>query len=191
MWQDILHADQQLLLALNGSWGSGWDTFFYWISSKIIWIPLYAAILWGVWRRYGWKGLLWMLLCIGVAIIAADQICNLFKNNLPKFRPSHNPDIQTWVHIVNNYRGGLYGTVSAHAAISFTIVTFTSLLFRKCWYTVAICAWALLVAYSRIYLGMHFPLDLFFGTLLGITLGYGSFCVYRRIFLAPRKTSLP
>ena len=155
----------------------------------MIWIPLYIAILWAVWRQYGWKGMLWMLLCVGIAIIAADQICNLFKNNLPKFRPCHNPDIQNWVHIVNNYRGGLYGTVSAHAAISFTLATFTSLLFRKRWYTLTICAWALLVAYSRIYLGMHFPLDLFFGTLLGITLGYTSFCVYRRIFLSPRKTT--
>ncbi len=191
MWQDILHADQQLLLALNGSWGSGWDTFFYWISSKIIWIPLYIAILWAAWRQTGWKGLLWMLLCLGIAIIAADQICNLFKDYVPKFRPSHNPDIQAQVHIVNDYRGGLYGTVSAHAAISFTIATFSCLLFRKRWYSIAIFAWALLVAYSRIYLGMHFPLDLFFGTLLGITLGYVSFRTYARIFLTPRKTVLP
>lgn len=191
MWQDLLHADQQLLLALNGSWGTGWDTFFYWISSKVIWIPLYAAILWVVWRQNGWKGLLWMLLCLGIAIIAADQICNFFKHYVPKFRPSHNPDIQAWVHIVRDYRGGLYGTVSAHAAISFTIATFSSLLFRKRWYTLMIYAWAILVAYSRIYLGMHFPLDLLFGTLLGLMLGALSFRAFRRIYLRPAKNTQP
>lgn len=191
MWQDILHADQQLLLALNGSWGSGWDTFFYWVSDKIVWAPLYAAILWAAWRQNGWRGLLLMLLCLGAAIALADQICNFFKYHVPKFRPSHNPAIQHMVYIINDYRGGLFGTVSGHAAISFTIATFSSLLFRKRWYTVAIYGWAALIAYSRIYLGMHFPLDLFFGTLLGLTLGYLSFRLYCRLYDRKANTARP
>ncbi len=178
MWESILHGDQQLLLALNGSWGPGWDTFFFWMSNKLIWIPLYLAMVYGVWRKAGWRGVLLVLICLGITIGLADQTCNFFKSNLPKFRPTQNPDIREWVHTVRGYRGGLYGTVSGHAAISFTIAMFTSLFFRCRWYTIFIFFWAAVVAYSRIYLGVHFPLDITFGTLLGLTLGWASYRVY-------------
>ena len=65
---------------------------------------------------------------------------------------------------------GLYGTVSAHAAISFSIALFTSVLFRRRWYAIAIFVWAALLAYSRIYLGVHYPMDILFGLLLGLSL---------------------
>ena len=126
MWQQILHIDQQLLLALNGSWGGFWDTFFYIVTARLTWIPLYAAILYFAWRRIGTRNLLWMLVCLGVAVIAADQICNFFKHYTPKLRPSHTPAIEQFVHTLHGYRGGLYGTVSAHAAVSFTIAMFSS-----------------------------------------------------------------
>ena len=98
MWQQILHIDQQLLLALNGSWGGFWDTFFYIVTARLTWIPLYAAILYFAWRRIGTRNLLWMLVCLGVAVIAADQICNFFKHYTPKLRPSHTPAIEQFVH---------------------------------------------------------------------------------------------
>lgn len=91
MWQQILHIDQQLLLALNGSWGGFWDTCFYIVTARLTWIPLYAAILYFAWRKIGTRNLLWMLVCLGVAVIAADQICNFFKHYTPKLRPSHTP----------------------------------------------------------------------------------------------------
>lgn len=84
MWQQILHIDQQLLLALNGSWGGFWDTFFYIVTARLTWIPLYAAILYFAWRRIGTGNLLWMLVCLGVAVIAADQICNFFQALYPE-----------------------------------------------------------------------------------------------------------
>lgn len=103
-----------------------------------------------------------MILCLGIAVIAADQICNFFKHFTPKFRPSHTPEIKEFVHILHDYRGGLYGTVSAHAAISFTIALFSLRLFRSKWFSGAIIFWAILVSYSRIYAGVHFPMDILF-----------------------------
>ena len=116
----------------------------------------------------------------GRAVGLADQICNFFKHHTPKFRPTHTPDIETLVHTVRGYRGGLYGTVSAHSAISFAIALFTSGLFRKAWYTVAIFLWALLVVYSRIYIGLHYPMDILLGAVLGLALASVSVGICRR-----------
>ena len=110
-------------------------------------------LLYAVWRRFGTRGLLWVVLFLGATVIADDQICNFFKHNVPKLRPTHTPGVESLVHTVRDYRGGLYGTVSAHAAISFSIALFTALL-----------------AYSRIYLGVHYPMDILFGLLLGLSL---------------------
>ncbi|MDD3108191.1 MAG: phosphatase PAP2 family protein [Alistipes sp.] len=188
MWQSLIEIDKELLLALNGDGGSFWDSFFYIASAKLTWVPLYVALLYAVWHRYGLKTLLWMLLFLGIGIIAADQICNFFKHNTPKFRPTHTPDIQALVHTVHNYRGGLYGTVSAHAAISVTLALFTARLFQNWRYTLGISLWALLVIYSRIYLGVHFPMDLLLGSCLGLLLGNLLFLPFRRQL---RRRGLP
>lgn len=188
IWQTLLDVDKQLLLALNGDGGPFWDSFFYVVSAKLTWVPLYVLLLYCIWRRLGWRGLLWSVVILGVSVGLADQICNFFKHYTPKFRPTHTPDIEMWVHTVKDYRGGLYGTVSAHAAISFTIAVYTALLFRRWWYTVLIVGWALLMAYSRIYLGVHFPMDICLGTILGIAMGVGA---YRLFMWRMRKGSGP
>lgn len=141
MWQSLLDLDRELLLALNGDGGAFWDAFFYFVTARLTWIPLYAVLLYAVWRRFGTRGLLWVVLFLGATVIADDQICNFFKHNVPKLRPTHTPGVESLVHTVRDYRGGLYGTVSAHAAISFSIALFTSVLFRRRWYAIAIFVW--------------------------------------------------
>lgn len=182
--QWLLDIDKSLFLLLSGDAGAFADTFFYYVSARLTWVPLYLAILYFIWRRKGTRGLLFAILFLVVALAAADQLCNLFKNHwAPKLRPTHTPALQGLVHTVRGYTGGLYGTISAHAAISFVIATFTARIFRRRWYTAAICGWALLVSYSRIYLGVHFPLDVFLGILLGTALGWLAFRGYDRWIL--------
>lgn len=184
MIQDILHLDQQLLLALNFDGGTWLDTFFWYVSGKATWIPLYIAIAYIIYRRYGLRDMILAMIIIGLSVVLADQICNIFKTYTPKLRPSRTPEIEAFVHTVRGYRGGLYGTVSAHAATTVAIAIFSSLVVEKRWYTICIFAWAALVAYSRIYLGVHFPLDLIFGTVCGLTVG---FIMYRLFVYTTKK----
>lgn len=171
--------DTELFLDLNGQWGPGWDNFFYLMSDKLIWIPLYLFILFVIYRRWGWKAMLVSLAFIGLSVGIVDQVCNLFKDGIEKLRPTHTPAIESLVHTVKGYRGGPYGTFSAHAATTACIATFSALVIRKKLFTILIPLWVILVSYSRIYLGVHYPMDIFFGMLTGIITAVGIFLVFK------------
>ena len=104
MWQSLLDLDRELLLALNGDGGAFWDAFFYFVTARLTWIPLYAVLLYAVWRRFGTRGLLWVVLFLGATVIADDQICNFFKHNVPKLRPTHTPGVESLVDRAVHFR---------------------------------------------------------------------------------------
>ena len=185
----ILQVDRAWFLALNGSWGAGWDVFFYVMSGKSTWIPLYLLIIWLIYRKYGWRHTLWAVVFMGLMVVAVDQVANIFKYGLQKFRPTHTPELAGLVHTVNGYVGGLYGTVSAHAATCFSIGAFSAALFRSRLYTVLIVLWAVVVSYSRIYLGVHFPLDILLGTIDGLLGAWLFLWIFRKA--VPRPETRP
>ena len=168
--------DKDLFLTLNFDGGEFWDQFFWIVSGKLTWVPLYILILVLLIRRYGWRYTLLAVVFIGITVALVDQTCNLLKDGIAKLRPTHNPDFEGLIHLVkkpngNFYSGYMYGSVSAHAATTFAIMTFSSTLVRARWFTVLTILWALLVCYSRIYIGAHYPLDLILGAILGIVAG--------------------
>jgi undecaprenyl-diphosphatase len=185
----ILQYDKELFLALNFDGGAFWDNLFWAVSGKLTWVPLYLLVLFLIYRRYGWRYTIVATLFIVAAVVLADQICNLFKSGIPKLRPTHNPDFEGKISLVHGYRGGLYGTVSAHAATVFAIMTVSVSLVRARWFTVMMIAWALLVCYSRIYIGAHYPLDILFGALTGFVLGVCAIKLlnYTAKFLLPKN----
>jgi undecaprenyl-diphosphatase len=179
MLETILELDTQLFLFLNGLNSPFWDKLMWWFSEKEFWYPFYGLLIIAMAWRYKWNAI-FTVVFIALTITLADQISvKVFKEGFERLRPSHNPDLEGMIHHINNYQGGMYGFVSSHAANTFGLAAFTSLLFRKRWFTWFIFIWAAVVSYSRIYLGVHYPLDIIGGALLGMMLGYLVFWLYR------------
>jgi undecaprenyl-diphosphatase len=108
-----------------------------------------------------------------LVVTLADQTSvHLFKNVFERLRPCHNPEIRELIHLAASKCYGKFGFVSSHAANSFGVAVFLALAFKTRWFSWFILAWALLVSYSRIYLGVHYPADIIVGGLLGAVCGY-------------------
>lgn len=165
---DIVFLDKEITLWLNSFNCSFADVFFHLATGIAMWIPLYVMLLWLIFKRQGAQGLVTVLF-IGLVVLLADQISSsIIKPIFERYRPSHDPVLQYMVHIVNGYRGGLYGFCSSHAANSFGIATFLALVMRKPILNFSLFIWALISCYSRIYLGVHFLGDIICGALLGM-----------------------
>jgi undecaprenyl-diphosphatase len=179
----IERLDQQFFLFLNSYNSPFWDQVMSAISGTVIWIPLYLAILIYLGIKLKRKFII-LILFIIVAVTLSDQISVLIKNGVQRFRPCHEPALEGLVHLVKGYCGGLYGFVSSHASNSFMVAILCLLLIRKRWFTCSMIFWAMLIGYSRIYLGVHYPGDVICGSLLGIIVGGG---IYKFYEFAERK----
>lgn len=168
MFDKIVEIDQNLFLALNFDGGPLLNIFFWIVTSKIIWVPLYLYILWLMYKKVGLRNAIIAAAIMGVMVGIIDQTCNLFKDLAPSPRPSHTPELEGLVHTIYEYLGGQSGTASAHSAISFGVAVFSSIVIRKRMFTMGMIIWATLVAYSRIYAGMHYPTDLLLGMFIGV-----------------------
>jgi len=145
----------------------------YLISGKLVWAVFYLAIIVQIYRTYGWKNCLYLVVAIALVITCCDQMASgILKPTFQRFRPSRSPEISHLVHIVNGYTGGKYGFASSHAANVFGLASFVSLLFRNRKLSLFLFSWAVLVSYSRIYLGVHYPGDIIVGTAIGLFFGY-------------------
>lgn len=171
--QKILEADTELFLFLNSFHNNFWDTIMLMVTRKETWVPFYLVILFFIFRNYKSKWLLAVIFLI-LTIVLSDQLSVVLKETIQRFRPVHNPEIEHLVHNVLR-KGGLYGFVSSHAANGFAFFVFTSRLFRNRGYWVLLLFWALLISYSRLYSGVHYPLDLAGGALLGWLIGAGMY----------------
>jgi undecaprenyl-diphosphatase len=128
-----------------------------------------------------WRNILVFFLAIALVIALCDQLSSgILKPLCHRLRPTHHPLFADKVHTVLDYRGGQYGFISSHAANAFGFATFMALFFRYKCFTVAICIWAALSAYSRIYLGVHFISDIIPGIITGIAFGFLVYYLYRR-----------
>lgn len=168
----LIQFDKELLIWLNSLNSPFLDVVMMFFTRKEFWIPLYLLLVYQIYKIKGKESILWILSAF-VLIFLCDQISTqLFKNVFERYRPSHDPSLEGIVNLVSGYKGGQYGFVSSHATNSFGFALFTSLLFRNKLYTVFIFSWSLLIIYTRIYLGVHFPGDVIGGMILGLILGY-------------------
>lgn len=184
----ILDADSSVFLFINSLHCAFFDSFMSIYSGRFIWIPMYAALLLMMVKRYPLVKTLCLLVGIALSITLADQICaSVIRPIFERLRPSNldNP-LSEFTHIVNGYRGGAYGFPSCHAANSFALAVFAATMLRQRGFTIFILVWAFINCYSRIYLGVHYPGDIIVGALIGSAIGYlcciGSLHLYKMFF---------
>ena len=167
--QNLQSFDTELLLFFNSFHTPFWDQFMFSFTGKLIWVPMYASILYLLLKNFHWKVALCYIVAIALTITFADQMCSSgIRPFVERLRPS-NPDnpISEFVHIVNGKRGGKFGFPSCHAANSFGLAVFVICTFRKKWLSLFIVLWAAANSYTRLYLGLHYPGDLLAGALVG------------------------
>lgn len=180
--QQLIGFDQKLLIKLNGSDSLFWDGFMWIATSTYIWIPVAVALLYVIFKNNKIKEALLLVFLIALVITLADQIASGFcKPFFARFRPTRDPELMYLVDIVNGYRGGQYGFISSHAANTFGLAVFLSLVVRSTSLACTMYGWAALNAYSRIYLGVHYPGDILFGTLVGVSVGYLIYLLYKHL----------
>ena len=168
------HIDTQLFLFLNGIHSPFFDLVFQWITERYSWIAFYLILGVLVFIKFKWRGFI-LTPFIALLIIFSDQFSVLlFKDVFMRLRPCHNPELANLVHTINGACGGQYGFVSSHAANTFALAIFVGFIFKKQigWLLYFMLIWAIVVSYSRIYVGVHYPGDVLGGALLGSIISF-------------------
>ena len=169
MLEGLLEWDQALFLQLNSFGSSFWDPFFLLLSHKATNVVFYLSLLLYIrYKRNTQQALILFFLAV-LLVVITDQITNAFKYGFERLRPCYTEGIKEKMRWVKEGCGGRYSFFSGHASNSFALATFFGFIFSKYKRLLPLMfGLAAAVAYSRIYLGVHFPLDILCGSLFGI-----------------------
>jgi len=187
--EPLIDLDKKLLLFLNGLHQPFLDPMMFYATKTFFWLPLYLLLIFLILKNYKQKA--WFVLFgAAVTILLADQITSsIMKPFFARLRPSQDPDLQGLVHLVNGYRGGLYGFASSHAANTFGTAAFVWLVLKKFYQRAGwIFIWAVFMTYTRIYLGVHYPGDVLVGAIIGLGCGWVGFLISRGLIDRFAKT---
>ena len=174
----LIEIDKYLLLALNGSDSLFWDGCMKIYTTIAIWIPLLLLLMYILIKNNSFKDFLLLVLVIAAVVGCTDFISSgICKPFFERWRPTYDPELMYLVDVVDEIRGGKYGFTSSHAANSFGIATFLLLLVKNRAFSISLIIWAAMNAFTRIYLGVHYPGDILAGTFIGVTVGWGDPCI--------------
>jgi len=166
----LLQYDTELLIFLNNLGSSFWDPFWMFITNQLNWTPVFLFIFYLLIKNFGWKKGLFLVVSIAVLVAFSDQFVNLIKESIARIRPNNDPDLVGKIRALLQPQSKSF--VSGHATTSMFFTTFIIFLLKeKVKHIYFIIFFPLIFGYSRIYLGVHFPLDICCGYFLGISLG--------------------
>jgi len=176
-------ADRLLFRWLNLAGNPFWDTFMYLISTKTFWVPFYMIILVIALRSNGWKSMVGLLISVLIAVGLSDfTTSGILKPLVERYRPCRpEADLSFIVHTVKDKCGGYYGFASSHAANFFAMATFLRKYYQRRYWSWIFPLIAGLVAYSRVYMGVHYPGDVIAGGLIGTIWSLAVYWVYVRV----------
>lgn len=167
MLETLLELDRNLFVFLNSMGSEAYDGFWLFITKQINWIPIFAIIMYLVFKHLGWRHAVLIILVMALLIVLTDQTTNLFKNYFQRLRPVNNTDLDSVIHFV--HKRSSFSFISGHASNSMAAAFFLYKVLKPYLkYMGFIFLWPLIFAYSRIYLGLHYPGDILCGYVWGI-----------------------
>lgn len=183
---ELITFDKELLLTLNGSHSLFIDGLALVLTRAATWIPLYLSLIYLVIKNSeNVRQIVSIIGCAAMcAVLAGTLDDTIVKPLVARFRPTHDAQIGILVDVVDGYRGGFYGFFSAHAANTFSLAIFFCWLVRDRSLSIMLVVWSLVNCWTRLYLGVHFPIDIVVGLLWGSIVGSFMFLVYRKINVA-------
>ena len=182
MLQQLLQWDERITLWLNDSNSLFFDEFFMTVTSTVTWLPLILVLLYVVICNNNFFHVVMIVLFLGLCVFFADQMASgICKPYFERLRPTQDPSLMYALDVVDGYRGGLYGFFSSHAANTFAVAMFVSLLMRSRALNFMLFSWAILNGWSRNYLGVHYFGDVLVGTIWGCLVGAVMYWVYSRM----------
>ena len=180
IFTSLIETDHIATLALNGTNSLFLDGVVYLYTTIYIWIPCILVLLFILIRNVKRDTLLLVLLMIGLVVLTCDHLSSsIFKPLFERYRPTRDLNLLHLIDTVNGYRGGQYGFFSGHAANSFGLATFLSLLVKNRNMTISMFVWATLNMLTRVYLGVHFVGDILVGMMAGMVIALLYFTIYR------------
>jgi undecaprenyl-diphosphatase len=184
LFQRLIQFDHWLFSKINQQWtNSFFDALLPFLRQAEIWLPFYLFLLVFITMNFGKKGWFWAFTLIMTGIISDLASSSLVKQLIFRYRPCRDPSIADQVRILVNYCPQSSGFTSSHACNHFAVAFFIFLTLKQTsrWWAL-VFFWALAICYAQVYVGVHFPLDILGGALLGGSIGYGMTFFFRKQF---------
>lgn len=182
MLEKIIALDKKLLVYLNGLGSPTYDNLWLIITKQAYWTPFFLFLAYLIYKKIGIKNLGIIMLFIAVILLCCNTSVEFFKATFHRLRPCNDPEIKDIIRIV--HQSDSYSFFSGHASNSMATMMFLYLILKKYYkYIFLIFLYPLIFAYSRIYLGVHFPTDILTGYVFGAVFGITFYAIYKKYIL--------
>lgn len=185
MFDKLIDLDHKVFIFLNGLGSETFDGLWLIITKQLYWSPLFLLIFYLLQKKLGWKKFGYYILFTAVLILISDQTANLFKNSFQRLRPCNLEELKGIIRVVKT--SSSFSFYSGHATNSMASTVFAFMILKQYYnHSYLLFLFPLIFAFSRIYLGLHFPSDILTGYLFGATFGFICYKLYQKYIL---KTS--